>query len=84
MRGRRRVPKPAAKIIAFMREYLGPSQMALEINPRRGSSLSFAHFLEFDVADVDFEATARAQSFCELFGEIDGTVLAAGAAERDH
>src|SRR5215475_3694856 len=45
---------------------------------------SFAHFLEFDMAEVDVEATACAQSLCELFGEINGAVLATGAAERDH
>src|SRR5215813_5624997 len=84
VRGRRRVPKPAAKIIAFMREYLGPSQMALEVNPRRGSSLSFAHFLEFDVTKVDVEAAPRAQSLCQLLSEIDGAVLAASATERNH
>src|SRR5215470_7076365 len=82
--GRRRVPNPAARIIAFMREYLGPSQKALGANPRRGSWLSFAHFLDLDVAEVDFQAAACAQPLCELFGEIDRTVLAAGAAERDH
>ena len=36
------------------------------------------------MAEVDVEAAACAQSFCELFGEIDGAVLAARAAERDH
>jgi len=36
------------------------------------------------MADDYFEAAAGAQAFCQLFREIDGAVLAAGAAERDH
>src|SRR5215470_390087 len=82
--GRRRVPKPAAKIIAFMREYLGPSQKTLGVNPRRESWLSFAHFLKFDVPEIHFEAIAVAEALGELFSEIDGAVLATGATEGDH
>jgi len=39
---------------------------------------------EFDVVEFDGEAGAGAKAFRELFGEEDGAVLAAGAAERDH
>jgi len=34
--------------------------------------------------ELDGEAVVGAEAFGELFGEEDGTVLAAGAAERDH
>jgi hypothetical protein len=45
---------------------------------------SFAHFLEFDVAEVYVKGIAAAEAFGELFGEKDGAMLAAGAAEGDH
>jgi hypothetical protein len=45
---------------------------------------SFAHFLEFQVAEGDFDAGAATEAFGQLFGEVDGAVLAAGAAEGDH
>ena len=45
---------------------------------------SLAHFLEFEVAEGDFDVAAIAESLSELLGEIDGTVLAAGATEGDH
>jgi len=47
-----------------------------------GESLGF--FFEFDVVEMDGEAGASAEAFGELFGEEDGTVLAAGATEGDH
>jgi len=34
--------------------------------------------------ELDGEAVVGAEAFGELFGKKDGTVLAAGAAERDH
>src|SRR5215475_161847 len=109
VRGRRRVPRPAARIMAFIAgrqlrcrdgreislytsrpihknesekqrcrfvpfEMTGPVQLAN----------SFAHLFEFDVAEVDVEAIAVAEALGELFGEKDGAVLAAGAAEGDH
>ncbi len=36
------------------------------------------------MAELNTEAASRAEAFCELFGEEHGTVLASGAAERDH
>src|SRR5713226_4032379 len=64
--GRRRVPRPAARIIAFI------------------TALSLAHFLQLDVADHNFQAVSVAQTFCQLFRQVDRAVLASGAAEGDH
>ena len=45
---------------------------------------SLGFLFEFDVAELDGEAVAAAESLGELFGEEDGTMLAAGATKRDH
>src|SRR5690349_23042246 len=43
-----------------------------------------AQLFELDVADNDFHAASAAQMFGELFGEIDGPMLAARATETHH
>jgi hypothetical protein len=49
-----------------------------------GMGNSFALLLEFEVAEDNFEAGAGSEALGELFGEVDGAVLAAGASEGDH
>src|ERR1700758_4682879 len=43
-----------------------------------------AQLLKFDVADNYFYTASAAQMFGELFGEIDGAMLATSAAEAHH
>ncbi len=43
-----------------------------------------AQLLEFDVADNDLHAAAAAQMLGELFSEVDGAMLSAGAAKGHH
>lgn len=45
---------------------------------------SFAEVLEAEVAEADFDAGLGAEAFGQLLGEIDGAMLASGAAEGDH
>jgi len=45
---------------------------------------SLPHFLEFDVAQSDFYSGTATKPFGKLFRKINGAVLAAGTAERDH
>src|SRR5205807_2474448 len=84
--GRRRVPRPAARIIAFIREPAasGGWRVIRSFGEITHHGVQHAQLFEFEVADADFNAAAAAQMFCELFGEIDGAVLAAGAAEAHH
>jgi len=44
---------------------------------------SFAEIFEAEMADDDFDAVACAEALSHLLGEIDGAVLATGAAESD-
>src|SRR6202521_58328 len=69
--GRRRVPRPAARIMALI------GALSLHRPP-------LAQFLQLEMADGDFHAVPVAQAFGQLLGEEDGAVLAAGATERDH
>src|SRR5689334_8049682 len=48
------------------------------------NGVEHAQLLKFDVADNDFYTASAVQMFGELFGEIDGAMLAAGAAETHH
>src|SRR5208337_643341 len=67
--GRKRVPRPAARIIAFI-----------------GLSLSWIQLLLLAMAHDNFHSVfgLGAQVFRQLLGQIDGAMLAAGAAERHH
>src|SRR6266403_3217087 len=69
--GLRRVPRPADRIIAFMRG------LSLKRFP-------LAEFFELEMADGSFHAISTAQAFCQVLGEENGAVLAAGAAKGDH
>src|SRR6266446_1596537 len=69
--GRRRVPRPAARIMAFI------EGLSLE-------GFALAEFFEFDMAEDDFEAVAGAEAPGQLLGEEDRAMLAASASERDH
>src|ERR1700676_803414 len=72
--GRRRVPSPAARIMAFM----GPSRLGLALK-EFGMKI-----LQAEVTDYYFDAGFAAEAFGHLFGQVHGAVLAAGAAEGDH
>src|SRR6266852_1555309 len=69
--GRRRVPRPAARIMAFME---GPS---LERSP-------FAQLLQLKMPHRHFQTVPGAQTLGQLLGKEDGAMLASRAAERDH
>src|SRR6266705_2919242 len=69
--GRKRMPSPAAKIIAFMEE---PS---LERSP-------LSQFLQLKMPYRHLQPVPAAQTFRQLFRQIDRAMLAAGAAERHH
>src|SRR5580692_7788992 len=97
VRGRRRVPKPAARIMAFMagtsEEWVAsgeyPEKTEAEHLPRerrghREERESFAEVLKAEMAEDYFHAGPGAEAFGELLGKKDGAVLAAGAAEADH
>ena len=45
---------------------------------------SFAEMLQLEMADGDLDPVSIAQMFGELFGQINGAVLATGAAESHH
>src|SRR5262245_13925283 len=67
--GRSRVPRPAARIIAFI-GFIGASLAA--------------QILQAEVTDCNANARSGAHSFGELLGEVNGTVLPTGASERHH
>src|SRR6266702_102960 len=69
--GRKRVPSPAAKIMAFMEK---PS---LERSP-------LAQFLQLKMPYRHLQPVPAAQTLRQLFRQIDRAMLAAGAAERHH
>ena len=69
--GRNRVPRPAARTIAFI---------------SRPFSLGLLGFHSFQLAMLHdhFDAGASPQALRDLLREIDGAMLAAGASERNH
>src|SRR5260370_29787944 len=70
--GRKRVPRPAAKIIAF----IGASLSQI--------SLSWIQLLLLTMTHHYFQSILAAQMFGQLLRQIDRAMLAAGAAERHH
>src|SRR5690242_10310496 len=98
VRGRRRVPRPAARIMAFIRgdsrweKEMAPARLRRRVLQKRREicawcsleGFPFAEFFEFKMAEDHFEAVAVAEALGELLGEKNGAVLAASAAERDH
>ena|GEM_PF-6100097 len=50
-------------------------------NEERGS---FVEVLEAEVAELDFYAGFGAEALGKLFGQVDGAMLAAGAAKGNH
>src|SRR5947209_18219050 len=74
VRERRRVPKPAARIIAFIGLSFG---CFLQLERR----ISYPGFLQFAMVHNDFNTIVAAQISGKLLGQIDGAVLAAGTAE---
>jgi len=63
----------------------GRETAALPKRPFGGrAAISLAQLLQAEMAEDDFEAVFAAEAFCELLGQVDGAVLAAGAAEGDH
>src|SRR5438045_1909494 len=72
VRGRKRVPKPAAKIIAFIGSW--PSQ----------TWPSLAQTFQAKMPNYYIDSVGGAQLFGRLLRQIDGAMLPSGAAERDH
>src|SRR3989441_5023956 len=88
--GRRRVPRPAARIMAFIGAFPAnrPAQEGGPYNGKaKGLSLErspLAQILQLKMADRHFHAVPGAQTLRQLLREIDGAMLAAGAAKGDH
>src|SRR5215813_4051231 len=78
VRGRSRVPRPAASTMAFMRRP-GPS-LPYGLGHRRLETRG----LESEVAQPHLHPAAAAQAPGQLLGQENRAVLPAGASEGDH
>src|SRR6516164_10369348 len=78
--GRRRVPRPAARIMAFIRKLSLLESLPYGFDYRRLERGGF----EPRVAERHLDASAVAQVSGQLLGQEYRTVLPAGAAERHH
>src|ERR1700692_2496762 len=85
VRGRKRVPRPAARTMAFIEKLSAKDYQQEERIARFAvKRTSFAHLLELQMAHHHFHAVPDTKVFCQLFSKINRTVLTTGAAERNH
>src|SRR5262252_2788073 len=72
VRGRSRVPSPAASTIAFI-------VLSRRLHRDFGGQL-----LQTQMPHDDFDSISAVEMFCHLFRQINRSMLTAGAAERHH